>query len=184
MPYPKKAKQENTNAENVAGAPVAPVTPSVAAPQVGGVRGGAPRINPVQSHNALKQAWNMTGSHSGMYDRTFQRTQLGIDAAPVAQSLRTYWDGKAADGTGANLPTPATMSLEDAQKYLGDLSDNIKALMTERMNSLPEAERNSPFWRAFQNMPAEMATLTARRIWTNRMVGTGPVADWMKWLGK
>lgn len=182
MAYPKKAKQENTNAENIAIAPETPAAPSVAAPQVGGVRGGAPRVNPVQSHNALKRAWNMTGSHNSMYERAFQRHQLGIDAPAAAGSLRTYWDGKAADGIGAQLPTPASMSLEDAQKYLGDLSDNIRTLMTERMNSLPEAERNSPFWRAFQNMPAEMSTLAARRVWTNRMVGTGPVADWMKWL--
>jgi hypothetical protein len=28
-----------------------------------------------------------------------------------------------------------------------------------------------------------MSALIARRLFTNKMVASGPVADWLKWLG-
>lgn len=196
MAYPKKAKGENTNADNMATAPGAPQVATVAAPQVTGARGGAPRIgreppaggdmrvSAVKANNALRSAWDMTGSNSAMYDRTFQRTQLGADPGVVAGSLRDYWAGAAAGGGGSTpLPTPSGMPLEDAQKYLADLSASMKKTMDERLKALPAGERdNSRFWRAYQQYPEQMATMVARRVWTGQLVGQGPVADWLKWL--
>jgi len=34
----------------------------------------------------------------------------------------------------------------------------------------------------YRDMPEAAAALVARRIWTNQMVASGNVADWMKWL--
>lgn len=136
MPYPKKVKQENTNAENTAFAPAAPVTTPVAAPQVSGVSGGAPRIN------------------------------------------RRPWQSS----TGAKMPVASPLSLQEAQKYLSDLQTNVKQMFDEKFKSLSEADAGSRFWQAYQRYPNEMATLIARRVFTDKMVASGPVAEYMKWL--
>ena len=185
MAYPKKAKKENVNDESMVTAPVAPTVAPTTAPQVIKASGGAPKVSPnraVQSSQALGQAWKMTGATQGMTNRTFQRTQLGVEPAVVASSLRQFWEGQAATGTPRPLPTPPTMTLEQAQKYLGDLTANVKTELDQKLATLPADQRNSRFWRAYQAYPAEMASLTARHLWTSQIVGTGPVADWMNWL--
>jgi hypothetical protein len=184
-PYPKKAKGENTNADSMATAPSAPQVGTVAAPQVTGARGGAPRIakTAVDANNDLRYAWKATGSHDAMYNRTFQRNQLGSDPGAVGTSLRQYWAGAAAGTTQAALPTPAGMTLEESQKYLADLTSSIKGAYDEKFKALTNEEKvNSRFWRAYQDYPEGMAAMVARRVWTNQMVGQGPVADWLQWL--
>lgn len=136
MAYPKKPKQENTNAENIALAPVAPVSASASAPQVGGVRGGAPRIN------------------------------------------RRPWQ----HDTGTRIPVASPLSLDESQKYLADLQTNVKQMFDEKFKALGEADAASRFWQSYQRYPNEMATLIARRIFTDKMVAAGPVAEYMKWL--
>jgi hypothetical protein len=196
--YPKKAKQPNTNAENLPTAPTAPQVIPVTAPQVVGSSGGAPTVQPfgaptpiaapylprattVQSSNSMRQAWNMTGTPNA-FNRTFQRTQLQVDPGVVAGSLDRFWNGKGG-GAQTPMPTPSAMTMEEAQKYLGDLATSIKAQFDARLKSLPQdVAQRSRFWQMYQQYPEQAATLIARRHWTNQMVGLGPVADWMSWL--
>ena len=194
--YPKRVRQESTNPDASVTAPTAPQVAPIAAPQVTGASGGAPTINtdrmtppaytplasPSQAANSMRQAWGMTGTGSA-YDRTFQRTQLGADPSMVAGTLNQFWQGAATGAPTVALPVPASMSLEDAQNYLGNLTKAIKTQLDAKLATIPADEANrSRFWRQYQAMPELMAALVARRQWTNQMVGTGPVADWLQWL--
>jgi len=131
----------------------------------------------------MRQVWGATGT-APAYERTFQRTQLGADPGVVAESLRKYWDGASGAGDKTPLPVPSTIPLPQAQEYLKSLSTEMKARLDAKLQTLPpEALQRSHFWRMYQQYPEQAATLMARRLWTNQMVGKGPVADWMKWLG-
>lgn len=179
MAYPKQARQENPNQEYATKAADVQLG-SVGTPQVQSPSGGAPTV---RANESLKKAWGMTGSPSAMYDRVLQRNQTGTDPGVVADSLRKYWSG-AAGGGDTPILAPPTMPLEQAQKYLSDLSAQLRAALDERMKSIsPDELASSRFWRGYQDYPEQMAALTARRLWTNRVTGSGPVADWLKWLG-
>ncbi len=104
--------------------------------------------------------------------------------APRLNSLAHNWAGASkGGGPGYSLPTPSVMKLPDAQKQLGDLQAQVKAVFDERLKALSEQEAGgSRFWRMYRDMPEAAAALVARRIWTNQMVASGNVADWMKWL--
>lgn len=203
--YPKKAGiqpyQEGPNA------PTAPTVAAPRAPQVLSPAGGAPTLNPqpptlavsppyqpavsppyiptappTQSVNAMRAAWGMTGTPQA-YDRTFQRTVLGSDPGVMAQSLDRFWQGASAGQHGTPLPTPSTMPMAEAQKYLADMSKSLKERLDARLASMPPEEvQRSRFWRNYQLMPEPMSLLAARRHFTNQMVSTGPVADWLQWL--
>ena len=180
MAYPKKAKQENTNDSTVTAAD-APQVATVAAPQVTGARGGAPTINSVQSANALRGAWEMTGTNRA-FDRTFARTQFGADPGVLAQSMRSYFEGASTGASQTPLPTPSSLTLEQAQQYLKTLADNMKSVLDTKFKTLTAEQQASRFWQMYQQYPNEAAVLVARRVWTNQMTGTGPVADWLQWL--
>jgi len=53
MAYPKRIRQEDTNADSRTTAPIGPSTERVVAPQVVGARGGAPTVN----KNSLQYRW-------------------------------------------------------------------------------------------------------------------------------
>jgi hypothetical protein len=207
MAYPKKAKQENSNSDNTVTAPTAPQAPSVSSPQVVGASGGAPRIaaNPpppigdpgivatippyqnratnVQAANSMRQLWGQTGTPNA-YDRTFQR-QMGADPGVVAGSMSQYWQGESAGNNQNPMPAPSSMPLPEAQKYLADLSKSMKAQLDAKFKSLsPEEASRSRFWNMYKQFPEGASLMAARRHWTNQMVGSGPVADWLQWLKK
>lgn len=119
-----------------------------------------------------------------MYQRTHQRMTTGVDPGVIADSLRQYWSGTAQRGERRPPLSPPLLPLPQAQDYLKDLSAQLKSAFDERLKSIPEAERSSSrFWRGYQEFPEQMSALIARRLFTNKMVASGPVADWLKWLG-
>lgn len=149
MAYPKKSKQELGDYDTKAAA--APSPERVVAPQVGGVRGGAPKLNTAPTPATLSQRPHF----AGMAERTPSRTRS---------------------------PVPPVMSLPEAQKSLKDLAARVKEVFDARLESLPESERGSRFWRMYQDYGEHAATLIARRIHTDQIARTGSVADWMGWL--
>lgn len=179
MAYPKQAKQENPNQDYMTTIPSVQA-PGVAVPQVISPSGGAPTV---RSYDALGRAWDMTGAGGEMFRRTRARMMTGVDTGVVAESLRKYWAGAARDSDEPVL-VPSTLPLAEAQKYLGDLSAQVKSVLDEQLKSIPAEEKlSSRFWRGYQDYPEQMAALVARRLWTNYITGSGPVADWLKWLG-
>jgi len=99
-------------------------------------------------------------------------------------SLQYRWQGAAArTGSSGRLPVPSTMTLPQAQEQLKDLTGQIKATMDTRFQTMPAQMRErSRFWRMYQQYPEAAATLVARRLWTDQIVGKGNVADWMTFL--
>lgn len=181
MAYPKKARNENPNQDTSPTPPATPAAPGVPPTQIIPTGGGAPRLT---QGGSLRRAWEMTGTPAEAFERTSLRTQTGADPGVVTQSLRRYWEGAKNDGGGDPLVSPPTMPLQQAQEYLGTLSREIKATFDERLKSLGSEEiANSRFWKGYQDYPEQMAALVARRLWTNKVMGSGPVADWLKWLG-
>lgn len=145
MPYPSRARQEDTNAESRSTAPAAPSTARMVSPQMPSTRGGAPKVK---------------------------------------NSLAYRWRGAAdAGGSGGRIPTPAAMTLPQAQQELKDFSQRIRASLEARAKAAsPGQMAQSRFWRMYQQYPEQAATLVARRIWTDQMVGKGSVADWMTFI--
>jgi hypothetical protein len=98
-------------------------------------------------------------------------------------SLGYMWKGQQTTA-GGRLPVPSTMPLAQAQTELATFAQRTKANLDARMASLPPAQvARSRFWRVYQQYPEQMATLSARRVWTDQMVGRGNVADWMNFIG-
>lgn len=180
MAYPRKARQENPNPDATAAPPAAPAAPAVPPTQIIPTGGGAPRLT---DGGSLRRAWDMTGTPPAAFERTYIRAQGGTDPGVVGESLRQFWKGAANDG-GGSLVNPPTMPLQQAQEYLGTLSREVRAAFDERLKSMGAEEvANSRFWKGYQDYPEQMAALVARRLWTNKVTGSGPVADWLKWLG-
>ncbi len=100
------------------------------------------------------------------------------------KSLSSNWAGAAASrSSGYSLPTPSPVPLRDMQTSLSGLQKQVKTAFDERIKQLGEQEvAGSRFWRMYKDMPDAAAALVARRIWTNQMVASGNVADWMKWV--
>ncbi len=154
MAYQRSPRDDNTNADNIAKPPDAPRAPSVTVPQVSGVRGGAPRL-----------------------DR-------GTPRPPDTPKLRPTITSMPINPETSTV-TPTTMPLPDAQKYLSDLSASIKQVLDTRLAKAPPTTTNgSRFWSAYKDYPEQMALLMARRVWTNQIVSTGPVAQWMNYLNR
>jgi hypothetical protein len=104
-------------------------------------------------------------------------------APQVKNSLGYMWKGQGATASG-HLPVPSTMPLAQAQTELAQFSQRIKANMDARVQGAPADQlARSRFWRMYQQYPEQAATLVARRIWTDQMVGKGNVADWMGFIG-
>jgi len=162
-------------------------TPGVPPAQVPGVAGGAPRLSNRPAglgHDGLARAWRATGTPDAVYQRTHQRMTTGVDPGVIADSLRQYWSGTAQRGERRPPLSPPLLPLPQAQDYLKDLSAQLKSAFDERLKSIPESERSSSrFWRGYQEFPEQMSALIARRLFTNKMVASGPVADWLKWIG-
>lgn len=100
-------------------------------------------------------------------------------------SLQYRWKGAAAQtGAAGRLPTPSSMPLQQANQELQAFSQRIKANLDAKVAAIPQDQRaRSRFWRMYQQYPEQAATLVARRVWTDQMVGGGNVADWMKFIG-
>jgi hypothetical protein len=129
----------------------------------------------------MRQNWGATGT-APAWERTMRRTQMQADPGVIAGSLEQYWQGAAAGGNRAPMPTPAIMPLDQAATYLKTLAGAMKSKLDAQYANLPDEDRNSRFWRQYASMPEPMSALVARRVWTNQMTGTGPVADWLKWV--
>ena len=186
MAYPGKPKQEDPMSD---AAPQVPSSAATGVPpvQVPGVTGGAPRLTNRPAglgRDGLARAWGATGTPDAVYERTRQRMTTGVDPGVIVDSLRQYWTGTAQRGERRPPLSAPVLPLAEAQDYLKDLSSQLKLALDERLKSVPEAERSSSrFWRGYQEFPEQMSALVARRLFTNKMVASGPVADWLKWLG-
>lgn len=99
-------------------------------------------------------------------------------------SLAYRWQGAAqTSGAAGRLPVPSTMTLPDAANTLKQLSNQVKMSLDARAQGLAQQDlARSRFWRMYQQYPEQAATLVARRLWTDQMVGKGNVADWMRFL--
>lgn len=178
MAYPKKARQENPNIDTTLEVPDI-VTPAVETPAVPQVAGGAPRLNP---QAAMAQAWGMTGGTSDMLNRVITRATTGTDSGVAKQPIRNLF--KNVQTTAGKPPvTPPALPLKEAQNYLKQLATEVKSTLDQQYRQTPPQERAaSPFWRAYEQYPEQMATVVARRVWTNHVVASGPVAQWLNWL--
>jgi len=188
MAYPKKVPGEYADEESMTTAPKAPGVPRMVPEQVQGVRGGAPHLNQdsaVRATASLRKAWEMTGVPKDAFDRTYQRTQTGVDPGVVAQSLRRFWSEGQNAASGRPMLSAPTLPLQEAQDYLKDLASNIRSALDEQAKQLGEqGVATSRFWSAYQRYPEAMSALVARRIWSGQMLGGGPVARWLEWLGR
>ena len=154
MAYPKKVPGEYADEESMTTAPKAPGVPRMVPEQVQGVRGGAPHLNQdsaVRATASLRKAWEMTGVPKDAFDRTYQRTQTGVDPGVVAQSLRRFWarvtlrqesmlnphssapgGSGLSEGFGINIRS----ALDEQAKQLGEQGD---IWVLERLSRYPEA---------------------------------------------
>jgi len=81
-------------------------------------------------------------------------------------------------GGGGVLP-PVPVPLETIQRDFGPMAQNLKEVMQELHRTLPPDQQAGYFWQGFSAYPEAMAQMIVRRAWANRMVATGPVAEWM-----
>jgi hypothetical protein len=140
MPYPKKPRQENSNAEAMSVAPAAPKVAPVMAPPIPSATSGAPKL------------------------------------ATQPRSLRQMWQN-------TSMPAPPNINLAQAQEQLKSLSGQIRQRLDTAITQNPAiAARNPRFFRTYQEFPEGVATMMARRAHTDQIVGSGPVADYMKFL--
>jgi hypothetical protein len=105
--------------------------------------------------------------------------------APTLQrkSLRSNWQGTAdVKQPGYSMPTRPAIPPKEVPTYLGDLQRQVKQVFDQRMKQMSEQDIvGSRFWRMYREMPDAAAAVFANRLWTNRLVAYGNVADWMKW---
>ena len=145
MPYPKKPKKEDVNAETRVVAPSAPIAErTIKPPTVARATGGAPKVYPQRS--------NWQGASTGI-------------------------------GSAGKLPTPPPMTLPQTQQQVGPFVSELKTRFDDIVKNKPDVvARNPRFWRAYKEMPEPMATALARRSYSDQLLGSGPVADWMRFL--
>lgn len=97
---------------------------------------------------------------------------------------RGTWQGKSAQmGSAGTLPTPPMMTLPQTQEQISNFVGETKARFDATLQRNPEVvARNPRFWRAYQEFPEGVATMLARRAYTDQILGAGNVADWMRFL--
>jgi hypothetical protein len=97
--------------------------------------------------------------------------------APV---INRFWGGS--PPPKSTTPAAPTFKLRQIQEQFGPLSEDLKARIKAKYDSLPESDRGSAWWQTFQSYPNEMANMIVRRAWTNQLQASGPVSEWMGWL--
>jgi hypothetical protein len=111
-----------------------------------------------------------------MAPRTPSATGGAPKLATQPRSLRPMWQK-------STMPVPPNMNLAQAQDQLKDLSGQIKQRLDNAIKQNPAImARNPRFFRTYQEFPDGVATMMARRAHTDQIVGSGPVADYMKFL--
>jgi len=97
---------------------------------------------------------------------------------PRPPGFRTPTPAQPQMGGGGVLP-PVPVPLETIQRDFGPMAQNLKEVMQEHQKALPPDQQTGYFWQGFNAYPEAMAQMIVRRAWANRMVATGPVADFM-----
>ena len=82
-------------------------------------------------------------------------------------------------GGGSGVLPPVPVPLETIQRDFGPMTQNLKEVMQEHQRTLPSEQQTGYFWQGFSAYPEAMAQMIVRRAWANRMVATGPVAEFM-----
>jgi hypothetical protein len=107
------------------------------------------------------------------------RTPSATGGAPVVKkSMRPLWQS----GT-PGIPAPPAMTLAQSQTQLKSLTGQLRNRFDATLAQNPNVIAQNPrFWRAYQEFPDGVAAMMARRVHTDQIVGSGPVADYMKFL--
>ena len=97
---------------------------------------------------------------------------------------RQNWQGASVGkGTPGRLPVSSPLTLPQTQEQIGSFVGQVKSWADGIIANRPEVmARNPRFWAMYQQMPEPVATLLARRAHADQILGSGPVADYMRWL--
>jgi len=74
------------------------------------------------------------------------------------------------------------MTLPQTQQQVGQYVNELRTRFDTLAQNPEVVARNPRFFNMYKQMPEPMATFIARRSYTDQLLGSGPVADWMRFL--